>query len=121
MKAILTILLLVFSHSANAGLIAFTMHSRANCGNNESISWHAGHSYWLRTLSAHYTEDGESYHTQDTSKEYTWRSAAVDWGEGISGQWIVYGFHYGYDEEDNMIFLDQTFASDCSIYDGWWD
>lgn len=30
---------------AFAGLHGLTAHSRANCGNNESITWHAGYNY----------------------------------------------------------------------------
>lgn len=32
---------------SKAGLHGLTHHSRANCGNNETISWHKGHKYWF--------------------------------------------------------------------------
>lgn len=35
---------------ANAGLAATTVHSRANCINNESITWWLGHAYDWRVL-----------------------------------------------------------------------
>lgn len=132
-RMLLVIFLLVLNCVAFAGLKEFTMHSRANCGNNESISWHAGHSYWLKTVSTHAKLDPSNHYTpterhkvysvgsDDTEGEYTWRSAAVHWGEGVQGGWVVYGSHYWFDENKRMILIGETFAVDCSIYDGWWD
>lgn len=41
--------------TVNAGVVAPTAHSRANCGGfNESITWHLGHSYWWRVESHHF-------------------------------------------------------------------
>jgi hypothetical protein len=38
---------------AHAGLAATTVHSRANCSNNESITWWLGHPYDWRVVSIH--------------------------------------------------------------------
>ncbi len=92
-------LVLVISQVAQAGLHGFTMHSRANCANNESISWWAGHSF--------------------TGWQTTWRSAAVHWGEGTGG-WYVLGHHWGIDSHRDKVLLSKTDAIDCRWYDGWW-
>ncbi len=102
-----------------AGLKSFTMHSRANCVNNESISWQANNTMVLRTLSGHANASQIITHVIDTGWENTWRSAAVHWGEGRGG-WLVIGNHYQC-IEGNVEFIDWTEATDCSIYDGWWD
>ena len=105
---------------AIAGFKELTIHSRANCGNNESISWHAGHSYNLLTVSDH-LKDNRLIHSLSSGWENTWRSANVHWGEAGPGSgWYVQAGHYqriGRSEHR----LGFTTASDCSIYDGWWD
>lgn len=121
LKSILATLLLFFTGLTNAGVVAFTMHSRANCvGFNESISWHLGYSYWLRTKSQH-IYDSQIQHTVDTGKEYTWRSAAYHVGDSFMSGWSVRGLHYGYGEKGQIQLYEITYARDCSIYDGWWD
>ena len=50
---------ILLSANVNAGISQLTFHSRANCiGFNESISWHAGVSYKLMTLSQHRLYNG---------------------------------------------------------------
>lgn len=117
------ICLIIFSFlkcmPAIAGVTHLTFHSRANCANNESISWHLGHSYLLRTKSFHY-QRGVLIHTADTGLEATWRSAAVHWGEGTGG-WMVIGEHYGLNQSGNEFLLAKEQVTGCSFYDGWWD
>lgn len=113
------ICLLVFCVTLQAGLANLTFHSRANCGNNETISWHLGHSYLLRTISRHFYK-GIYQHTIDTGREVTWRSAAVHWGEGTGG-WRVEGEHWGVNQLNHDFLLRVETVYDCSIYDGWWN
>ena len=121
MKFIYLTSFLLFSIAANAGIAEFTMHSRANCvGFNESISWHLGHSYWLRTESVH-MKGGKVQHIVGTKKELTWRSAAYHVGDESLSGWTVQGIHYGYTTDHKQILWAITSVTDCSIYDGWWD
>lgn len=107
-----------------AGAVALTYHSRANCvGFNESISWHLGHEYNLYTYSQHYqySNYGSLLQGHDTFDNWhlTWRSAAYHTNEGYGG-WKVWGVH-------KMIVnglqktVATTFATNCNIYNGWWD
>ena len=76
--------LLAVSISAHAGLWGTTAHSRANCFNNESITWYAGHSFDWRVVSFHnynVNRPSDGYHYIDTGMSYTWRQAAVHWNE----------------------------------------
>ena len=43
----------IFSSIAYSGINGTTAHSRANCGNNESITWWLGHAYDWRVVSIH--------------------------------------------------------------------
>lgn len=123
MKEIIAILffaIIISSKNVYAGFYGLTHHSRANCVNNESISWHAGYSYWLWVSSQHTHENGES-HYLTTGWVNTWRAAAVHWGEGRGG-WVVNGEHWMRDDEytDPHIVASER-VTNCSIYDGWWD
>lgn len=123
-KTVVFFLVLSVFSTSFAGLKKFTMHSRANCMNNESISWQAGHSMVLRTLSEHVSFDKEDFHVKDshvidTGWEHTWRSAAVHWGEGRGGWWVK-GYHFRC-IDDTAVYLKSEEVVDCSIYDGWWD
>lgn len=117
-------LLILCSANSFAGFRTLTWHSRANCGNNESITWWAQKSLNLLTYSKHikYSEKGKklSEHWSNTGWEYTWRSARVCWGEGTKN-WEVKGQHYMKDESDVVIWLGDTKVTDCDIYNGWWD
>lgn len=119
------IILLSFSSLPYAGVWAPTAHSRANCfGFNESITWHAGHSYYWRVKSYHFPAGwSKPAHILDTEKEYTWRAAAYHSTEAYSSRgdsWWVNGLHYYYPYGKEV--LDAfTSVGDCSIYDGWWD
>lgn len=110
--------------NTHAGLYATTIHSRANCGNNESITWYAGHSYNWRVYSFHWLDKdkpSQGYHLIDTKMSLTWRQAAVHWGESApGGKYYVHGNHY-YLYNGHELLDNSTDATDCSIYDGWWD
>lgn len=106
----------------NAGHAAFnglSIHSRANCVNNESISWDWTHYWILNTQTSHYYH-GKLQHVFNTGWQNTWRSAAVHWGEGRGG-WTVKGEHYIAYRPGDLIPLGTTHVSDCSIYNGWWE
>jgi hypothetical protein len=90
---IFLILSLLFVNSSFAGLAGLTWHSRANCINNESITWDFTRYRELYTESSHFIEDDGrmiDHHAVEVGWEFTWRSAAVHWGEGRGG-WTVGG------------------------------
>lgn len=111
----------LFFNSSYAGINGMTVHSRANCVNNESITWWLLNPNNWRVISIHKSVDGVS-HLIDTGYYVTWRQAAVHWGEGNSPQqyWQVWGYHYLSGYMNNYYFAD-TYAVDCNIYNGWWD
>jgi hypothetical protein len=120
---VLAIPLCSMSQNSHAGLYGPTAHSRANCYNNESITWDKSNSYWWRVISIHYPhKSNHSYHhTEDTQMVYTWRAAAVHWGESPPyGDYRVAGFHYYYPFGVETLDVN-TSADNCNIYDGWWD
>lgn len=116
----LLMLSIAVSGSLYAGIHALTHHSRANCGNNESISWHLGHSYWFWVTSFHIKKKEDHQATNSDHWEYTWRAAAVHWGEGTGG-WSVQGTHWMKDDYGNPVIAADEYVKNCSIYDGWWD
>ncbi len=121
MKIIISIIPIIFSLPIHCGINKTTVHSRANCMNNESITWWLGHSFNWRVVSIHQHHKDGPYHVIDTGYNTTWRQAAVCWGEaGFKDKWIVTGFHYlkGW---GNGRYFDKTDATDCNIYTGWWD
>lgn len=107
-----------------AGFHEFTMHSRANCGGfNESISWHFKHEYWLLTFSHHFNPKAtwQCNFWSSRNFERTWRAAALHFAEGYGG-WSVEGSHWTTpDRGRTSILMAKTDATDCNIYDGWWD
>lgn len=118
-KVIIPLLIFIFSSNINAALNGLSVHSRANCINNESISWDWTHNWNLKTEARHYLNHN-FVHMSETEWENTWRSAAVHWGEGRGG-WSVSSDHYiAYKDGDNVP-LGSTYATDCSIYNGWWE
>ena len=118
-KIIITIAFCVLSNSIYAGFKKLTWHSRANCMNNESITWQAGRSWDMRTISWHY--HGSDVHSIDTGFSNTWRSAAVHWGEASPGSgYQVVGNHW-VKLSGSQYTIFETNVADCSIYDGWWD
>lgn len=116
-------LALLCAAPAKAGLWGLTIHSRANCLNNESITWDRTANHWLWTQSWHYRNWSALQHVVTAGTRYTWRSAAVHWGEGnnLVPPWRVIGYHYRYDAlKRRWVNLGVTYATGCNIYDGWW-
>jgi len=114
------LLILVISGTAQAGFNGLTHHSRANCANNETISWDWIADHLLMTASVHTRINGTEEHVISDGWRNTWRSAAVHWGEGRGG-WSVYGQHWMRDKKGKEYLTQQETVIDCSIYDGWWD
>lgn len=124
MEKLLFCVLLSFSLHTYAGLNRTTVHSRANCINNESITWWLNHPYDWRVVSVHANIYGtDKDHIIDTGYAVTWRQAAVHWGEAPLNdhRWVVSGYHYLSTYAKGKVPFDTTTAGDCSIYDGWWD
>lgn len=98
-----------------------TWFSRANCINNESISWHAWNAEWLWTNSYHYRY-GTYQHCENNvgnrctggSWQLTWRAAAVHWNEGYSGGWYVFGKHWRWTSSTGTYLLGNTSATGCN-------
>ena len=107
---------------SNSGIVSTTVHSRANCYNNESITWWLGHQYDWRVVSIHFNIYNTAHYI-DTGYAHTWRQAAVHWGEApeFDHRWVVSGYHYLLDYGNGESPFDTTSVGDCSIYSGWWD
>lgn len=118
------LLSLAMAEGSHAGIRAPTAHSRANCVNNESITWYLHHSHWWRVVSFHnydLNNPKKGYHHIDTGMSKTWRQAGVHWGESRpGGTYFVSGFHYFLHNGKEILDV-TTKASNCNIYDGWWD
>lgn len=113
-----TILIFTLCNNANAALWGLSVHSRANCGNNESISWDATQKWKLWTSSVHGYWKGE--HSAVDNWRLTRRSAGVHWGESFqANKYIVDGYHFIADPYSRR--LAHTWVQDCDIYNGWWD
>lgn len=117
---LLVFFLIVQSGIAHAGLDWTTVHSRANCLNNESITWWYLHSFNWRVVSIHEAKYGNAKHHIDTGFNWTWRAHAIHWGEpfGNDDYWCVSGYHYLFDYSKYIPF-DTTYAESCNIIDGW--
>lgn len=106
------------SFIVHAGLDRTTVHSRANCLNNESITWWYLHPYNWRVVSIHkHNPTGQMCHL-DTGFNVNDRVAAVHWGEGVHGGFQVWGYHFLYEYNERIPF-DTTYATTCNIIDGW--
>lgn len=119
--------LLLASSLSHAAVNGLSIHSRANCVNNESISWDWTKPRHFQTKSEHYQtitpgqEGGyRKIHTLDTKSEVGRRSAAVHYGESVSG-WMVKGTHKIIDDTTKKTKTYHTVAKGCNIYDGWWN
>lgn len=116
-KLVIPLMLIGLSQQVHAGLDYTTVHSRANCLNNESITWWYLHPFNWRVVSIH--QDPNYGHVMDTGFQYTWRAHAIHWGEGTdTGTWKVSGYHYEINYSKKVPF-DTTFATFCNIIDGW--
>ena len=120
-KMVTFIAVLLLSNSIFAGFNGVTHHSRANCANNESISWDWTKDWWFWVNSEHINANtGAIVHAISSRWILTWRNAAVHWGEGRGG-WLVHGAHYMLQSNGQPILVSDETVNDCSIYDGWWD
>jgi len=120
-KQLLTISLVIAANLSHASQNGLSIHSRNNCGNNESISWDGTKTHHLGTNSYHFHQNTKS-HPIGSGIAQTNRSAAVCWGEGTGGWVKVYGEHYLFQNGNTkLIWLKTTEVTDCSIYDGWWE
>jgi len=109
---------LCVSLSAHAGILGRTVHSRANCLNNETITWWKGHPVTWRVTSLHVSPYDQE-HSMDTGWLYDSRVAAIHWGEGNpKNLWQVFGNHYEYSISKVKPFA-RTYAIECSIINGW--
>lgn len=120
-------LLATISINANAAFNGISDHSRANCVNNESITWDASGFHELSVVSFHIADymnrvGQYSKHRLEETWNYTRRSAAVHWGEGYTafGYYLVQGFHWEAIGR-NQILRANTSVDNCSIYNGWWE
>lgn len=96
---------------SHAGLVWF---SRANCINNESITWDwPGLNYWLWTNSYH-QKNGVWGSGASTGWLYSFRAAAVHWGEGASGGYSVVGDHWRSIPYYGTQKLGRTTATNCN-------
>lgn len=112
-------MLLGLSLTANAGRDSMTIHSRANCINNETITWWWGYEFNWRVVSFHKHLTEKLQHQIDSGFNWTWRAHAIHWGEPfISGFWEVYGYHYEM-EYSKYVPFGTTYADDCQIIEGW--
>ena len=137
---VLVLLCLLSSNSGIAGLFGLTHHSRANCINNESISWDytEGHSLWVSSQHKSFFFPGRPYEqliedhrlTGGSMKYYpkeTFDGAkAVHWGEGRlfnDGSfyaWEVKGIHkFPVNQDFRKIKTVITKTRDCDILNGW--
>lgn len=122
-RKLIACVLMILASNAYAGLNGLTFHSRANCGNNESISWDFLKPHTLATISSHTKIDqSQATHVISTGKEHTRRSAAVHWNEGFEGGYVVTGSHYLYYPNSNKLDRwEMSEVTDCGLSDGWWD
>jgi hypothetical protein len=124
-KHILLMSLLLAANLSHAAVNGLSIHSRANCVNNESISWDWTKPRHFQTVSEHWRSDNGGnpwvrQHTIETKSEVGRRSAAVHYGESVSG-WMVTGIHKIIDDTTKKTKTYYTKAYDCNIYDGWWN
>ncbi len=105
-----TVVSLLFFTNAYAGLFGLTHFSRANCVNNESISWDNSRSQRMRVYSNHkwITDTPFQVHLEHTISS-GWKTVpaggnpfdgakAIHWAEGITqlpggNRWFVQGTH----------------------------
>ena len=110
--AILWGCLLFYITPSQAGLVWF---SRANCVNNESISWDwPTNNHYLWTDSYHY-KNGAWEPVIRTGWAWTYRSGAVHWGEGFYGGYYVVGDHWRWLSGYGVHHLGRTQTNHCNL------
>ena len=129
-KKILMASVYFYCINTSAALNGYSCISRANCINNETVAWDATTKWRIFIRSYHnygeYMEyGGPAFHTKENNEHIMiagWRSAAVDWFEGgiiNHGMWHVMGYcdrYVDYDWERKF-----SSATNCNLYDGWWN
>lgn len=131
-KVIMSILFSLLFISPSVLSEEVDMFSRANCLNNESITYNYWEPpQWRLTFSYHYDTDSGNTHYAASGPlaycdiygcwyhyEYTTRAAAVHWGEGgtpgVSSRWNVFGNHRHYFPGVGFIHY-STSATDCNL------
>lgn len=104
---------LLVAAPSQAGLVWF---SRANCINNESISWDwPGRNHTLWTNSFHWNGAVGWEEPIRTGWATGYRSAAVHWGEGTRGNYYVIGTHFDWDTRYGEHFLGYTPTTGCNL------
>lgn len=116
-KAVVTAVLLASATLASApsyaGLVWF---SRANCINNESISWDwPGRNHMLLTNSFHWNSKSGWQEPVRTGWQWGYRSGAVHWFEGMSGGWYVIGHHFRWIQPYGEHFMGYTPTTNCKL------
>lgn len=116
-KLIVSLLLgssLLYAAPSQAGLVWF---SRANCVNNESITWDwPGTSYWLWVDSWHYWFRSSTWEPNNRSGwVQSYRAAVVHWGEGFTGGAYVVGDHWQFVPYYGTYYLGRTQTDNCNL------
>jgi hypothetical protein len=126
-KKIICSAILAIAANTHAAFNGISDHSRANCINNESITWDYTDFHRLALVSFHtadYMNRVGQYdqHRMQVYWDTTRRSAAVHWGEARTpaGYYLVQGWHWEY-LGGNEILRANTSVDNCSLYNGWWD
>lgn len=103
---------ILYSAPSSASPVWF---SRANCINNESITWDwPGNSQWFWTNNYTY-RNGAWEPTIATGWEYTYRSAAIHWGEGVYGGAFVVGDHWRWISWFGTQYFGRTQTNNCNL------
>jgi hypothetical protein len=117
--------LILLSSQGHAGFHKATYHSRANCLNNESISWDYTLAHNYATVSFHtpdYANHSLPTHRIESGWEFTKRSAAICWLEGKAlprpDWYYVAGYHWEVVGKAAILQM-QTGTDWCSVDDGW--
>ncbi|MFT7722281.1 MAG: hypothetical protein QM788_05565 [Roseateles sp.] len=109
--------------TAYVGMFRLAAFSRANCINNESISWDKGFDVWNLAVGSEQTNDiGDVvWEYYDAPGEF-WANAA-NWGGGLSpGKWKVRGFHWvdGAGDHGKNHFLSESFCTSPDYIGSHW-
>lgn len=108
-KLILLSLPILYSQSSVAALINL---SRANCVNNESISWDPTLRAHTGKVRAVHEYSDSTNHICGTGMQTSWRIAMIHWGEGTGG-WTVWGKHTIYDSSQGKYRYYYTNTTNC--------
>jgi len=90
---------LALVHAAPGTAISPIYFSRANCGNNESITWDPTQApyHQITAISYHAWSSGGKAHAISDARTMDNAAKAVHWGEGLNmplgDYWIVTGIH----------------------------